>query len=81
MSVPQIVGEVEFVRIIKENFDRFNNPNNYRGQNIAYGYHCVNREYPRGDREMSDRMANSEKSSVANPVGHKQSRQKIRREK
>lgn len=81
MSVPRIVGEAEFVRIIKENFDRFNNPNNYRAQNIAYGYHRVSREYPRGGRGMSDRMANSEKSSVANPVGHKQSRQKIRREK
>lgn len=50
MSVPQIVGEVEFVRFIKENFDRFNNPNNYRAQNIAYGYHRVSREYPRGDQ-------------------------------
>lgn len=32
MSVPRIVGEAEFVRIIKENFDRFNNPNNYRAK-------------------------------------------------
>ena len=50
MSVPRIVGEAEFVRIIKENFNRFNNPNNYRAQNIAYGYHRVSREYPRGGR-------------------------------
>ena len=59
MSVPQIVGEVEFVRIIKENFDRFNNPNNYRAQNTAYGYHRVSREYPRGDRGISGRQTTS----------------------
>ena len=33
-----------------QNFDKFNNPNNYRAQNTAYGYHRVSREYPRGDR-------------------------------
>ena len=35
------VTEAEFVRIIKENYDKFNISSNYHGQSTSYGYHEV----------------------------------------
>ena len=47
MLTPQVVTESEFVRIIRENFEKFNNPDNYRAQSTSYAYHEIQREYPR----------------------------------
>lgn len=47
MLTPQFVTESEFVRIIRKNFEKFNNSNNYHAQNTSYGYHRIKREYPR----------------------------------
>lgn len=41
------VEEKEFIRIIKENFDKFNIPDNYHGQSTSYGTHVIEREYKR----------------------------------
>ncbi len=42
-----MVEESEFKRIIKENFDKFNNSDNYRDQGTSYGYHPIMKEYDR----------------------------------
>ncbi len=44
---PCKVKEIEFIRFIKEHFDKFNNSDNYYAQNTAYEYHRVETEYPR----------------------------------
>ena len=41
------VHEPEFVRIIKQHFNKFNNEDNYYGQCTTYSYHKVKKEYPR----------------------------------
>lgn len=41
------VQEPEFVRIIKQHFNKFNNEGNYYGQCTTYSYHKVTKEYPR----------------------------------
>ena len=47
MIEPHFVTEAEFVRFIKEHFNEFNNVDNYHAQSTAYGYHEVDKEYPR----------------------------------
>jgi len=44
------VPESEFNRIIKQNFNRFNNSDNYHGQCTSFSYHKVKKEYPREKR-------------------------------
>ncbi len=47
LLTPQFVTESEFVRVIRENFEKFNNANNYHAQNTSYGYHRIEKDYPR----------------------------------
>ncbi len=44
---PQFVTEAEFVRVIKENFEHFNNADNYHAQSCSYSYHKVCKYFPR----------------------------------
>lgn len=41
------VSEAEFRRIVTENFEKFNNCDNYYGQNTSYTSHEVKKKYPR----------------------------------
>ena len=41
------VSEAEFRRIVTENFEKFNNSNNYYGQNTSYVFHEVKKKYSR----------------------------------